>query len=937
MEKSKKNKIMAILFLVSLLSVPAVFGYDWFFTDEEFNAGTFLCMQASGNSLELTSHLETLNYLWAANSGESSVSKVDTTNNKELARYWTCPNMNTGVCSPSRTSVDPEGNVWVGNRMGSFEVVKVAGNQDYCVDRNGNGKIDTSYDANDNGIISTDEMLPWGQDECVLVHVNYWPDIVTGVGPRALAIDLNGYVWVGLWEGRRFVKLRPNDGGKVTEVSLASTGVADHPYGAAVDENGYLWSLNKDSTSSLTKINTVTNTVVGSYSFGWLDIYSIAVDKHNRIWAIIYWAGGLLQINALNPLQYQTHPAPDGGRGVTFGNDGNVWVSNSQTGTVTKYLVSGTTYPTAVSVGCSVSVGGWPIGMVMDSNNYIWAVSYYTGNASKINPSDCSIVAQVPVGLFPYSYSDLTGSLLYQFIKSGSWVITLQNPNDFNNFWKNVSWTESNNNGNNVIVKRKVLSDHDFVQIVNGERFDIASPNLILQVTLKRNDDGTSPILGNLHVEASCISTENLEVSCSDGSDNDCDSLVDCDDPGCVSEDVCKSCDPNCVLPVCHPHSEVCTNGFDDNCNGLVDCRDLGCSDNPICKDCKLMCPLEMCNPRYEVCDNSFDDDCDGLIDCDDIIDCTYHDACKNCDPIKCSAAVCKPSPEMCNDKLDNDCDGLVDCFDSDDCCAHPFCEGASSCCTLNNATWEVDTCPGSVEVVGNGTLVNLVAFGNPVSVCQGKELSFRIFSKTNSDIPPFPPKGKFTGGKVVSNWTVVWEYANGDDPEFGFSVDGVGVPPVNSTNKVKVCEVGGKPDDDCDKIPNDEDTVCPNTPCNATYVETSGVCKGCSEEQCKCVSAVDCTGVDWSECNDDNQMTRNICKDQSNTDPVYLANCCNNQEDCKCDLKTCLGHSNWIPTVRDCLNEEEFGFFSPYSILMVLSLLVCYYFFVRVKKGRVI
>ena len=32
---------------------------------------------------------------------------------------------------------------------------------------------------------------------------------------------------------------------------------------------------------------------------------------------------------------------------------------------------------------------------------------------------------------------------------------------------------------------------------------------------------------------------ENTDARCSDGIDNDCDGLTDCDDPGCYSETVC--------------------------------------------------------------------------------------------------------------------------------------------------------------------------------------------------------------------------------------------------------------------------------------------------------------------------------------------------------------------------------------------------------------
>jgi DNA-binding beta-propeller fold protein YncE len=58
--------------------------------------------------------------MWIANAGEDSVSKWDTTNNKELARYHTWFDSYTHGAwegaAPSRTAVDSQGNVYVANR-----------------------------------------------------------------------------------------------------------------------------------------------------------------------------------------------------------------------------------------------------------------------------------------------------------------------------------------------------------------------------------------------------------------------------------------------------------------------------------------------------------------------------------------------------------------------------------------------------------------------------------------------------------------------------------------------------------------------------------------------------------------------------------------------------------------------------------------------------
>ena len=78
-----------------------------------------------------------------------------------MGRYRTCPPGVNG--QPSRTTIDQYGNCWVANRQ-SGTVVKIGllENGQY-LDRNTNGVPDTSYDANGDGDISSNEMLPWGQ------------------------------------------------------------------------------------------------------------------------------------------------------------------------------------------------------------------------------------------------------------------------------------------------------------------------------------------------------------------------------------------------------------------------------------------------------------------------------------------------------------------------------------------------------------------------------------------------------------------------------------------------------------------------------------------------------------------------------------------------------------------------------------------------------
>jgi hypothetical protein len=137
--------------------------------------------------------------------------------------------------------------------------------------------------------------------------------------------------------------------------------------------------------------------------------------------------------------------------------------------------------------------------------------------------------------------------------------------------------------------------------------------------------------------------------TCGNGVDDDCDGLVDCKDPGCMS-------DPACI----DRKKETCDNGKDDDGNGLVDCKDPACSGDPACA-----------TPGVEVCNNNLDDDSDGLVDCNDP-DCAKDPTC-----------VVTPGDEICDNGKDDNGDGLVDCSD-------PKCKSFAAC-LKSDCTPDVD------------------------------------------------------------------------------------------------------------------------------------------------------------------------------------------------------------------------------------------------------
>jgi len=160
------------------------------------------------------------------------------------------------------------------------------------------------------------------------------------------------------------------------------------------------------------------------------------------------------------------------------------------------------------------------------------------------------------------------------------------------------------------------------------------------------------------------------DAVCSDTIDNDCDGLVDEDDPGCQLP-------PECTVPQDCDDGNACT---DDDCvdfaclhvNNVDPCDDgYGCTMNDACAE--GMCTGE---PLDEDGDGYVSNACGGQ-DCDDS------------DPeVNPGAAEESYGDAVCGDGVDNDCDGYVDmadngcqeCMVPEDCDDGLWCNGQEAC-----------------------------------------------------------------------------------------------------------------------------------------------------------------------------------------------------------------------------------------------------------------
>lgn len=388
----------------------------------------------------------TNDYLWVVNVAESTVSKWDATARREIARYRV--GLSAGECRgrccwdggcnmPSRVVIDGNGDAYVANRAFSMQgtVTKIAGDRADCVDRNGNGMIDSSTGAAN--------VLPYGAggtgvstDECVLWTVNVGNvDAVL----RSITIDRgdasapNGYVWVSGYNAMKLWRLNPRTGAVMNELN-----VNINPYGSVVTRDGRLWLTTIGS--QVQPVNTTT-LAVGAVVNLPFSIYGPTADANGRLWFV---SPGSNVVQGYDPTAGTTTRVTvrsGTSSGVTSDADGNIitalnegsnrtsivrfaasaFVAGSAIGSPGTIPAAALTYidgPTAAAQAYASAVG-------VDRSGATWVASY-TGNSRlvRFDPTNVDPTMRILEFTGPnqtYSYSDFTGSVRRASIPQGSY------------------------------------------------------------------------------------------------------------------------------------------------------------------------------------------------------------------------------------------------------------------------------------------------------------------------------------------------------------------------------------------------------------------------------------------------------------------------------------------------------------------------------------
>ena len=363
--------------------------------------------QGSGGSQEAFS------IIWIANSTEGTVSKVDTATAVELARYRSGPGEDP---DPSRTSVNLYGDVAIANRSGS--VTKIAAQPDSCVDLDNDGEITTSSGPED--------VLAWGEDECVLWHHEVDFDVqVAGHqgGPRAIAWDAgtqdlegcpqDSKLWVG-WRAQpaKRVLIRRLDGetgapeGEV-ELQGWQQNWGHGLYGGATDGERNFWGLGTRGTLLRVDADTLEISRFDNPDQGRV-VYGIALDGEGNPW-LGGWDGSLWRFSVETETWEDRGQVGSSGRlrGLAIDQEGHAWIAANQGCGLIRYdTLSGETLAAHIELpGCSE-----PVGVSIDSAGAVWVVDRGASMAFRVDPDTQEVSATLSGLVDPYTYSDMTGA-----------------------------------------------------------------------------------------------------------------------------------------------------------------------------------------------------------------------------------------------------------------------------------------------------------------------------------------------------------------------------------------------------------------------------------------------------------------------------------------------------------------------------------------------
>jgi sugar lactone lactonase YvrE len=392
--------------------------------------------------------LDQADYLWIPNTNESTLSKWDARTGQEIARYRVglesgeCVGRcchNNGCNMPSRIVVDGHGDAYIASRGFAMQgtVSKIAGNARDCVDRDGNGVIDTSAGPMD--------LRPFGQDECVLWTSNVGP--VNAV-LRSLAIDRgdesarDGYPWVGSCAflqpsaiNAGLFQLNPRTGAVLRHVSFSRCA-----YGAVVTPDGRLWE--HVYGQGIVPVDVVSGEVGALISppaaRRCTSSYGITADMRGRLWLSGTGCSDVMgydpALRAWTQMPTITQPRGITGLGVTVDPNGRVWAPIASSPAALVSFDANAFVPHGVIGAAQLSVFSLaeaqlgqfsPSAVGVDRSGIVWLASYDAATPLvRFDPSTRGIQKFMGPNRV-YTYTDFTGGIRRLTLGSGTYTETI--------------------------------------------------------------------------------------------------------------------------------------------------------------------------------------------------------------------------------------------------------------------------------------------------------------------------------------------------------------------------------------------------------------------------------------------------------------------------------------------------------------------------------
>ncbi|WP_181197761.1 hypothetical protein [Enhygromyxa salina] len=340
----------------------------------------------------------TFSYLWAANSTQGTISKINTKTVTEEGRYIVRPD---GAGSPSRTSVSLAGNVAVASRSGG--VTKIYANPEDCQESNGMPGIQTS---------NSNQYLAWGEEECVAWHTpfGYASQRPVAWGAGTFNNGNCAYEEVELWTsgnnggGSLDVIVLDGDDGSVVEMVEIPTGGGNLNsdfygiYGGAVDGDGNFWGSQLGASGQLVRVFREDMTYEIYHPPGGPHYYGMTVDSEGYVWLC---ASVVTRYDPQNDAWATAQTGGNSGCMAEAGPDGLLWMAGGGgvIGVNRESLAVEKNWPSNGSYGVSI-----------DFEGYVWAVAYGS-NATKVDPDTGELWTYSGL-VGAYTYSDMTGYAL---------------------------------------------------------------------------------------------------------------------------------------------------------------------------------------------------------------------------------------------------------------------------------------------------------------------------------------------------------------------------------------------------------------------------------------------------------------------------------------------------------------------------------------------